>query len=110
MFRLTTYPTLRSTLRVPQTPMIRQARLYRTKPQLQNTTTEHTCTSEQRLQLLTKHIKESFAVSGKQACYDGLFDVWLLASLNKASKNGPGNSAGGIFSRHYPRVSVNDGK
>lgn len=132
MFLLTTPMRRSSTLRVLQAPVLSQTRLYRTNPRLQNTlqdtsqiasqepTTDNTHTNptvtEQKVQLPSRYNKESLAAAGKQACYDGLFDVWLLASLsdNRFPKNNSvesstlaGHSACG-FSSHYPKGSLNN--
>ncbi|EKJ68154.1 hypothetical protein NXS19_001038 [Fusarium pseudograminearum] len=136
MFRLIKSPLLGSTLRVAQIPTLSQTSLYHTKSRLQSTVqtadrveyqkpstddTYNNGTSQvQRLQLQSKNTKEAFAASAKQACYDGLFDVWLLASHynNRSSlKNTPDDSVRGYvgdstvgLSKNYRRDSLDGGE
>ncbi|KAG8674921.1 hypothetical protein FPOAC2_00961 [Fusarium poae] len=136
MFRVIKSSTLGSTPRVTQIPTLGQARVYRTNPRLQSTlqnadqigyqkpSTEDTYNNgtsrKQILQLQSTNTKETLVASAKQACYDGLFDVWLLAShcKNRPSlKNTSGDSVRGSlsdstigFSKHYRRGSLGVGE
>ncbi|KAL6919651.1 hypothetical protein ACHAPO_004075 [Fusarium lateritium] len=136
MFRLIKSSTLSSTLRVARIPSLSQTRVYRTKPRLQSTlqnvdqieyqkpSTEDTYNNDtsrkQRLQLQSTNTKETLVASAKQACYDGLFDVWLLAShysSRSSSNKTAGDSVRGSlsdssigFSKHYRRGSLDVGE